>query len=39
MKVDIINLSNAGLTVEEISEELGCDEGFVFAVLEGAGIL
>lgn len=39
MKEDIINLSNTGLAVEEIAEELECDEGCVFAVLEEAGIL
>ncbi len=39
IKEDIINLSNAGLAVEEIAEELECDEGCVFAVLEEAGIL
>lgn len=33
MKDDIINLSNKGLTVEEIAEELGCSEGYVVAVL------
>ena len=39
MQEEIINLSNMGLAVEEIAEELGCDEGFVFSVLEGAGVL
>lgn len=39
MKDDIINLSNTGLAVEEIAEELECDERCVFAVLEEAGIL
>ena len=39
MREDIINLSNSGLAVEEIAEELCLDEGFVFSVLEGAGVL
>ena len=39
MKEDIINLSNSGLAVEEIAEELGCGEGFVQMVLEDAGLL
>lgn len=39
MKEDIINLSNSGLAVEEIAEELGCSEGFVQTVLENAGLL
>ena len=38
MQEEIINLSNYGLAVEEIAEELGCDEGFVFSVLEDAGV-
>ena len=33
MKEDIIILSNKGLTVEEIAEELGCSEGYVVFVL------
>ena len=39
MKEDIINLSNAGLAVEEIAEELECSEGYVVAVLEESGII
>ena len=39
MKDDIINLSNKGLTVEEIAEELGCSEGYVIAVLDESGII
>ena len=39
MREDIINLSNAGFAVEEIAEELGCSEEFVFSVLESARLL
>ena len=39
MKEEIINLSNAGLAVEKIAEELGCSEEFVISVLEDAGLL
>ena len=39
MREDIINLSNAGLAVEEIAEELGCSEEFAFSVLGDAGLL
>ena len=32
MKEDIINFSNAGLALEEIAEELGCDEVFFIKI-------
>lgn len=39
MREDIINLSNYGLTVEDIAKELGCSEAFALSVLEEAGLL
>ena len=39
MREEIINLSNVGLAVEEIAEELGCSEEFAISVLEDAGLL